>query len=349
MMAMAAACPPPASAAPARFQVVEIEDRHGFERPMRAASTLVPAGWTVSGGGYYDQRDTCHGGPKTDWTARAPDGAGEVRVLPNFSWSANTMGTPHELGCPVMALQSGMDVAQAVVAAMPGGKITGQREVAGLSRALAPYRTEMQGDPYMVQWFDYTEVDFTYMEGRTLRRGVMTVLSSHAYMKSGYSFNTGFAPYEMISGSAMSIITYTAPQAAFDEGVFRIALSNLQLDVEWNARTAQLRQAGQRVMLEENRKRALAIKDTFDEIGALSTATYNARWASEDRIARERGETLKGIETYDADVPGGQVELPDLYRYAWQLQDGSFVMTDEHGFEPFRDLGIEGRRITPAR
>jgi len=51
-------------------------------------------------------------------------------------------------------------------------------------------------------------------------------------------------------------------------------------------------------------------------------------------------------KTYnDPNAPGGQVELSNLYNHAWRLNDGSYVLSDDAAFEPFRDIGVDGKRL----
>ena len=55
---------------------------------------------------------------------------------------------------------------------------------------------------------------------------------------------------------------------------------------------------------------------------------------------------IRGNETYnDANAAGGQVELSNLYDHAWRLNDGSYVLSNDASFEPWRDLGLEGKRL----
>ena len=54
----------------------------------------------------------------------------------------------------------------------------------------------------------------------------------------------------------------------------------------------------------------------------------------------EFSETIRGTETYNDDnAAGGQVELSNLYDNAWRLNDGTYVLSDDANFEPYRDLG----------
>ncbi|MGH8240890.1 MAG: hypothetical protein ACREXP_28275 [Steroidobacteraceae bacterium] len=59
---------------------------------------------------------------------------------------------------------------------------------------------------------------------------------------------------------------------------------------------------------------------------------------------------IKGVQTYDdANAAGGRVELSNLYDHAWRLNDGSYVLSNDASFEPYRDLGMEGQQLAPTQ
>jgi hypothetical protein len=70
---------------------------------------------------------------------------------------------------------------------------------------------------------------------------------------------------------------------------------------------------------------------------------------SSDRTQRETSEWIRDVETYDADVPTGQIELPSGYDRAFQLNADTFVVTNDAFYEPFRDSGIDGRELNVTR
>ena len=77
---------------------------------------------------------------------------------------------------------------------------------------------------------------------------------------------------------------------------------------------------------------------------ALMLAGGNALEAIADRRAREFGELIRGVETYnDTNAPGGTVQLSSMYNNAWRLNDGSYVLTNDSSFQPYRDLGVDGQ------
>ena len=69
-----------------------------------------------------------------------------------------------------------------------------------------------------------------------------------------------------------------------------------------------------------------------------------------DRGHRKLIQAIREVEVYrDSSQPGGRVELSNQYRHAWRLRDGTYVLTDSAGFNPNRDLGIGGTRLTRVR
>jgi hypothetical protein len=70
--------------------------------------------------------------------------------------------------------------------------------------------------------------------------------------------------------------------------------------------------------------------------------TWQARNQSMDRTQRETIESIRGVETYNDPHYGGTVQLSNQYQHAWQLRDGSYVLTDDVNFDPNRAFGVQG-------
>ena len=64
-----------------------------------------------------------------------------------------------------------------------------------------------------------------------------------------------------------------------------------------------------------------------------------------DRSSRETSEAIRGVETYDVPYHGGTVQLDSTYERAWQLPDGSYVLSNDALFDPGRDLGVDATRL----
>ena len=77
--------------------------------------------------------------------------------------------------------------------------------------------------------------------------------------------------------------------------------------------------------------------------------TWRSGNESSDRMQRESTEAIMGVETYNDPYYGGTVQLDHTYDNAWQLNDGSYVLTNDAMFEPYRDLGVDGQRLEAAQ
>ena len=100
----------------------------------------------------------------------------------------------------------------------------------------------------------------------------------------------------------------------------------------------------------ESQRRSQILQQSNAEISRIREEAWNASQESADRRAREFGELIRGVETYnDVNAPGGTVQLSGLYDNAWRLNDGSYVLTNDKSFEPFRDLGVEGKPLEQTR
>jgi hypothetical protein len=115
---------------------------------------------------------------------------------------------------------------------------------------------------------------------------------------------------------------------------------------QWTTRIANHNNAIGRVALQESQRRSQILQQSNAEIAQIREQAWNASQESSDRRAREFGELIRGVETYnDANAPGGTVQLSGLYNNAWRLDDGSYVLTNDASFEPYRDVGVAGKPL----
>ena len=66
---------------------------------------------------------------------------------------------------------------------------------------------------------------------------------------------------------------------------------------------------------------------------------------SSDYIMREQTEATLGFETYNDPINGGTVELDSNYNHAWQLNDGSFMLSNDANFNPNVDLSLDATNL----
>jgi hypothetical protein len=151
---------------------------------------------------------------------------------------------------------------------------------------------------------------------------------------------------DALTGYAFPGFAATAPSGQFNAQFAETIRQSFLPNPAWEAQIAQHNSAISRVAAQEISKRAKIIAETNDYISLLRRETADMRAQSDDRRQREFGETIKGVETYiDNNAAGGQVELSSLYNHAWRLNDGSYVLSNDASFEPYRDIGVEGKQL----
>lgn len=151
---------------------------------------------------------------------------------------------------------------------------------------------------------------------------------------------------DALTGTALPAFLATAPRGElnlrFTEAIRQSFLPN----PDWEARIAGHNRAIARVTRQEVAKRSRMTAEYNDYVSRIRRESADARAASDERRQREFSELIRGTETWDdADAPGGRAELSGLYDHAWRLNDGTYVLSAEADFDPWRDLGVEGRRL----
>ncbi len=375
-VAMATAAPnnaPRSQRAPSagpRGNVVRLEpqvilDATGFAQPMAAATIFVPHGWKTEGGVYWARDFMCTNGYNFLWTAASPDGAMSIGIVPQTAWDWNNSNAPATRpGCQLMAVKSARDYLQGLVSrTVSGARILDYRDRPDLSGQFgAPTRTAMPMGEART-WTEAGEVFFAFTDRGRDMRGSIAAAVQFSLMTTDMSSIYGADPTidprnlggvqmrtEALTAFAHPGYAATAPNGQFNFAYFEALRKSIRPNPQWGKAIAGHNAAIGRVALEESQKRSKAILETNDYISRLRQETWNNQQESADRRAREFGEVIRGVETYQDDTgPGGQRELSGHYNNAWRLNDGSYVLTDDPNFDPWRDLQIEGKKLEVVR
>ena len=331
-----------------RLQLVKLMDPTGFEKPLAAATTVLPAGWTTAGGVIWrTSMGECNSGQSVDWTATSPDGKAFIHMLPSTTWQFNNQGMPVQQGCIPAAFRSADEFVASQVSQMPGGRVTGVERAPELMQILArdPFSTEFQGDPYSRTWTDAATVGVEFDRNGERYVGAMIIWTMHNYTLSGHSFGYG-QPLEMGYGLAYNMILMAAPEdeIARHAPAFMLYLKNYRVDPEWNARMMKHNGIISAINIEGAKKRAEITAKSYSDLSDISMDGWRKRNETSDRMQRETSEWIREVETYNADTPTGQIELPTGYDRAFQMNDDTFIVTNDAMFDPW-----DGRELQVTR
>lgn len=354
VQARAAPAPPVATRLPAnvlRVQRVQIMDNTGFERPLVASFLFVPVGWKTRGGVQWGSQHTCTNGYNFSWGAVSPDGAQSVGILPQENWhAANYPGTTPNPGCRTQNITSLRQYLQQYIATLrPGARMLDFRPRRDLMAALQSWNTRTPSAMGEFRtWVESADALFAFNDGGRDMRGVITAIAK--FNLSHMQGVAGMQAMDSLAAGVLPMYVATAPNGqlniAFAEAIRQSILPN----PEWDARIAAHNGRISQVALNESIKRGRIIQEANDYISRLRADTYAQTSASNDRIARERSNLNRGVQ--DFDDPGttaGRVQLSNLYDHAWKLNDGTYILSNDSGFDPWRDLKLAGTKLQQSR
>ena len=108
------------------------------------------------------------------------------------------------------------------------------------------------------------------------------------------------------------------------------------------------RQKIHQIELDGARKRASIWSDASKEVSQMITEGWKANQKTADQRAVAFSRMIRGVDAY-ADSQGKTQELTSGYSRAWKLDDGSYVLSTQANFDPWRDLGLRGQPLEQQR
>ena len=324
---------------------VEVVDRTGFDRPLTAYTLMVPHHWQVTGGVVWNVGGGCNtSGYNFDWRAAAPDDSEGVALLPVVQWQSQPGGP-----CPQMSVRNAYDFLAAVTQQiLPNAQILDYRQRPDLMQELqAMVSRQDYGSFVSEQTVDAGEVLIGYTEnGREFRASMMVQLLMWRMTTPAMY---GMPGIDMAGGMSLPGFVAAAPAGRLDLRVAEAIRKSIAPGPEWSQRIAQHHRVLNRQNAQHASRQSQITSQTYSEISDMIHQGYRDRDAIRDRGQRETTESIRGVETYNDPINGGTVQLDNTYNHAWQLNDGSYVLTNDPNFTPGVSLGLDGRllQVTP--
>jgi hypothetical protein len=361
----AASAPVAAQALPAgqlRVQLMQIIDRQGFEKPMLAYSMFVPAGWRTESTVRWNPQSACSRPYQPVFKAEAPDGAGVLELFPGEGWGRGTMGALAP-GCPVATIGSAEQYLQTWVQRFrPGARVLEMRPRPDKSFRSPPMQGQGVENRHLQDAAQaLIELPVTAAQGSPQRELLVTVINVSQFRMAGM----GGPPIETFSGESGGVLAWRAAGAGPDPRAFDALWSSFRRAPEWNARIqranqqmsqenaqtqmqiSQMQHQGAMDSLRQQAQRGEDAHRTRQEIAEMQNQGFRERQNSQDRQHQSTVQAIRGVTPW-RDAGGSTVELPNHFRHAWKLKDGSYLLTDDANFNPSRDLRIDGQALKPA-
>ncbi|MGI9271064.1 MAG: hypothetical protein ACR2QT_04770 [Woeseiaceae bacterium] len=342
----------PLPAGVVRVQQAVIIDPNGFGQPMPAATLMIPAGWKEQGGIVWQQNNAGCGprDPHVSWMATSPDGVSALQLLPEEDWSGHSMmyqGMPQSQ-CPNVTIT---DMQQYVMhyaeRLRPGAQFERYRERADLVAEAQSYLQPQQQIYGMEsnQWVGAGEAFISYsVDGQKVSELVGTIaLFNHTRMSDGMGGVT-----ETLQISTAPGYAFRAPEGELDLDTVEMIRRSYKIHPAWQAQMNQHRAIMAGIAAKGAADRARIRSQTNAEIQRMQQEGWENYTQSMDRNSREFQEYIRGTETYN-NPNGGTVQLDNTYDHAWALDDGSYILSNDSGFDPGKDLGLSGSRLEKSQ
>lgn len=315
---------------------VEIIDKHGFEKPVRAASLLIPADWKFEGMVHW-VINGCRQGTHIVYDAISPDGQTNLSLLPSTNVHWSQLGPSSN--CTFLRVNKAEDLLQPVIdEVMQNATIVKTERSPELT---AMNQQSVFQDVGFRSWMDHIVATVDHDRLGKRHRAAVLLYTNHTQMQMPMLNG----PSESSFASALPII-FSAPKEQFND--YNVAqnliLQSYRLDPEWNARMNKHR----KVMADDNRRTSANIaqinRNTNAEIAAIRAGTQANIAASNDRNHRRTLEML--TETQTVQGSNGPVRMPA--GTVWETSGGSMFVSQNPSFNP-SSIGIAARKLTPIR
>lgn len=338
-----------------RMQRVEIVDRHGFERPMVAATAMIPIGWRAQGGVVWTP-STCGNGYNFNWSASSPDGNRGVAIFPGEQWSWSNFPV-NGMSCPTAQLSSVRQFLENLVGrARPGARVIDFRPREDLTKPYQHLNSVFpMGSGELRSWVEAGEIliGYTNARGVEIRETAAAVAFFNLSRMPGINGNV----MQTLSGQTLAGFAAYAPNGELDFKADETMRKAIQPAADWmakinnhNAAIAKNTNETYRNIARTNadgaRQRSALIAKTSAEISDMQMDTWKNKNELWDKQIRETGEMINEVETYDDPQSStGVVQLSYNYKDAWRLDDGTYVLTDDVNFQPYKDTGQYGQKL----
>ncbi|MDB5386177.1 MAG: hypothetical protein JWM11_1823 [Planctomycetaceae bacterium] len=297
-----------------------------------ALTFLKPQGWTVQGGVKWYLNSTHQA--CLEVKVANPKSLEQVETLP---WSYATWITN-----PVFPLQTGSNYMGNIVmqpisdprevvrtltipAFRPGARIVASQEMPEIAKALsASMGCNVRSSRIRLEY---------NVNGQAVEEDIYVSI----YVTS---FNLGLNnAVSYLWGPAWTPFALRAPKGELDALTPKLLtiVNSAQFNPQWYAEYSgvcklfQLRMAND---IDNARRLSETITRNSNEIFEMFSDSYWKRQASQDRLAQNFSDTIRGVDRYTSPYEKYPIQLPSGYQNAWAGANGTYVLSNDAGYDP---------------
>ena len=329
------------------LQKVAIVDPNGFGRPMTAATILVPVGWQTQGGVVWqvNNRGCGNNGTSMQWAAVAPDGVNAVELLPEQTWSGNNLGQGNGQ-CPNVWVTNIQEYLQAYVSEFRSTatikNFRPRPDIAARFEKQYTQQSNYAGGQYR-SWVEAGEVHLEYTYQGVAMEEIIQMMV--VFMMNRIQ---GVYPGEIrqfLTTSSMPGLSLRAPRGKLNPRLAEVIRTSARPDPQYQVLMTQHQMKMAQINREGAMKRHQIRMQANREISDIIQRGYETRSQIQEQGRQKYNRMIREEDLFVNPDTQQQVELPFTHKNAWELDDGTYILTDDEFFQPFRDLGIDGRQL----
>jgi hypothetical protein len=343
-----------------RMKKVSVVDEHGFERPMRALSLLVPSDWQFQGNVLFGQRPGCHADlAQVTFRAASPDGRLAVELFPSTHWqwaddpysvrameAASQQAAMYGLkGCEIMPPMTPGDYLRRWVVPRfrPNAQVAAIEPMPEVAQQLQEKARRQEADFARLGMrvrirAEVARARLEYSQnGQAVEEWLTAVTFAGAVPGPSFNMATGQMGQTLFYNcGAYLIFGLRALRGELQsrEKFFTMVLSTVQVDPVWQGRVGQVIANMQATDAQGARDRSAIISRSNREISDIINRTYENRQRAQDASAEQFSQYIRGVETYRNPSTGETVDLSNQYGHAWVNGSNEYILSDSPGFNP---------------
>ncbi|MEO1495182.1 MAG: hypothetical protein AAFV19_23815 [Pseudomonadota bacterium] len=337
----------PADQGALRLVPIQIVDQTAPFGPTVAFDAMIPQGWTPDGGVVWNPPNGCHKGGRLVWGVNSPDKTYGIGMLPPISWSANNYGgaltgcVNADLADAEAVMHTYFDLSQDAQARIV--EITRPPELGFVAQQLGAQLPALAGRKH---WTDGVLVRADVVEDGRVREAYILAFTLHWEIANPDGWGQGGVLLAR-GGNMILGLAIATPPGKLDEGHpgFAAILGNLRARPQWNQGVAQW-------WARQNRPSGGGAPNTSaaSDSGSITDMMFES-WKRRDSASDAgHSKTVSGIwETQNYQSSSGVVALSQDYGSAWELNDGSLVLTNDLNFNPMETFNELGSQLQPVQ
>ncbi|MEM6940697.1 MAG: hypothetical protein AAF943_06550 [Pseudomonadota bacterium] len=331
--------------AAAQFQQVLGMDANGFGRPVPAFAVTVPQGWQSKGGIVWGNQSMCNRyGYDFSWAAMSPDQRYGVAMLPAVRWTSSAQSGVQ--GCAVLQIGSARDAIQAILSRLlPQAQIIDFRPRPDFLQEMGfkPSHFDLGHGAWMKTHVDAGEalIRFQSDQGAPMRMTMAILLSAHETFMSGGGV---MADMRFIQGETLPAWIAFAPDGQLNMEIAEQIRRSVQVNPAWQKEILKHHRVINKDNARTNREIGRIRQDTNNYISRLNQESFDNRMAAMDRSSQQFSDMMLERENW-RDTDGTRLNAPMSGENMWRLDDGNYVSTDDHNFNPLGSTGQFGTQL----